>query len=104
MIFRARFLQRNNELKKVIFSVTYHQSAKIRPNGHLYLLNYMQSLKDSAKFDFGVVVVDNQSEIDMRSTLKHNGFDFVEDYIRVEDQSLTGLTGAWNRGIIIGVD
>ncbi len=65
----------------------------------MYLLNYLQSLKDSAKFDFGVVIVDNQSEINMKTAVFENGFDFVEDYIRIEDQSVSGLTGAWNVGI-----
>ena len=99
MTYRVRFLQRRTRLSKTIFSVTYHQSERIRPNGHLYLLNYLESLRKHSEFSFGVVVVDNESEIDLREAIKKNDFDFVEDYIRVEDQSVSGLTGAWNVGI-----
>ena len=99
MIFLAQFLQRRASLSKTIFSVTYHQSERIRPNGHLYLLNYLETLRKHANFPFGVVVVDNESEINLAEIIQKNGFSFVEDYIRIPDQSISGLTGAWNVGI-----
>ena len=82
---------------KVIFSVTYHHSSAIRPNGAKFLSNYLNSLADSAEFDLGVVIVDNQSELNLLEWSKN--IPEVCDYIRVEDQSVSGLTGAWNRGI-----
>ena len=82
---------------KVIFSVTYHYSKNLRPNGANFLSEYLKTLSDSAKFNFGVVIVDNQSEINLSDWSKK--IPCVSDYIRVEDQSLTGLTGAWNVGI-----
>ena len=82
---------------KTIFSVTYHQSKELRPNGANFLSRYLETLENSANFDMGVIIVDNQSEINLLEWSKN--IPFVCDYIRVKDQSVSGLTGAWNRGI-----
>ncbi len=82
---------------KTIFSVTYHQSKKLRPNGANFLDRYLETLADSANFDFGVVIVDNQSELNLSEWSKN--IPQICDYIRIEDQSEKGLTGAWNTGI-----
>jgi len=82
---------------KVIFSVTYHHSEKIRPHGAMFLSNYLRTLDENSNFDVGVVIVDNQSEVNLLEWSRN--IPIVCDYIRVEDQSLIGLTGAWNTGI-----
>lgn len=82
---------------KTIFSVTYHQSKKLRPNGANFLARYLETLSNSANFDFGVVIVDNQSELNLSDWSKN--IPYICDYIRIEDQSEKGLTGAWNAGI-----
>jgi glycosyltransferase involved in cell wall biosynthesis len=82
---------------KTIFSVTYHHSKKIRPNGASFLSRYLETLIESTKFDLGIVIVDNQSEINLYNQIKN--IPEVLDYVRIEDQSVNGLTGAWNVGI-----
>jgi len=82
---------------KIIFSVTYHQSKKLRPNGAEFLSSYLETLSRSADFDMGIVIVDNQSEINLSSWARQ--LPSICDYIRIEDQSEKGLTGAWNAGI-----
>jgi GT2 family glycosyltransferase len=83
---------------KTIFSVTYHQSKKLRPNGEEFLKNYIRTLRGSIDSDFGIVIVDNQSEINLSKWCEDHRPE-VLDYIRIEDQSIGGLTGAWNAGI-----
>jgi hypothetical protein len=83
---------------KIIFSVTYHQSKKLRPNGAKFLSRYLETLSRSADFDMGVIIVDNQSEINLSKWSQN--IPFVRNYIRIEDQSIRGLTGAWNEGIL----
>jgi len=82
---------------KTIFSVTYHQSKQLRPNGANFLARYLETLASNANFDFGVVIVDNQSELNLSEWSK--SIPQICDYIRIEDQSEKGLTGAWNTGI-----
>ena len=82
---------------KTIFSVTYHQSKQLRPDGADFLSRYLETLDRHANFDIGVVIVDNQSEINLFEWSKK--IPNVCDYIRIEDQSEKGLTGAWNAGI-----
>jgi len=63
----------------------------------MFLSNYLRTLDENSNFDVGVVIVDNQSELNLLEWSRN--IPIVCDYIRIEDQSVSGLTGAWNTGI-----
>ena len=79
---------------KVGLVITNHYSQMIRPYGRDLLANALKSFVNFAKFDYEIIVVDNQSD---------NKIEFVNSdnihYIYIEDQMKKGLTGAWNTGI-----
>lgn len=81
-------------MSKIGFVITVHWSDKIRPNGKNYALNLISSIKKYVKHDYTIYIIDNESQ---------HEFDFSEfenlKYTRIEDQSVKGLTGAWNLGI-----
>jgi glycosyltransferase involved in cell wall biosynthesis len=85
-------------MNKVGLVITNHSSQKIRPYGRDLLINAFQSFSKTCKYDFEIVIVDNQSDDKLNSThdlLKNSNV----HYIYVEDQWKRGLTGAWNEGI-----
>jgi hypothetical protein len=80
---------------KVGITVTSHRSKEIRPNGDVLLKTFLDSFRDSNfKYDYCIYISDNQSSIE---------FDYPSDLnikvIHIEDQSILGLTGAWNLGL-----
>jgi len=81
---------------KISLSITNHSSKKIRPYGRDLLLNAYNSFVKNCKYDFEIVIVDNQSDERLND-------DILKDprvhYIYVADQWKRGLTGAWNEGI-----
>lgn len=77
---------------KVGFVVTSHWSDELRPQGGEFLIRFCETLKEHCRYDFDLYVVDNAS------TYRLPTFDFAE-YIRIEDQTLEGITGAWNKGL-----
>ncbi len=78
---------------KVGLVITNHYSQNLRPYGRDLLANALNSFVDSAKFNYEIVIVDNQSG---------NYLDITRDkihYFYVKNQWEKGLTGAWNLGI-----
>ncbi len=83
---------------KVGLTVTTHRSSRLRPNGVQLLENFFQSFRQSSfSYEYCFYVADNASEID---------FDFPQDLnikvIKIKDQSIKGLTGAWNESLHAG--
>ena len=85
----------DKEKIKVGFVITNHQSQKIRPQGRELLQNIIQSIEYSCKFPFSVYIVDNGSE----EQLDASGAPPNYHCIIIEDQSIGGLTHAWNVGV-----
>jgi len=86
---------------KVGLVLTNHSSSKIRPYGRELLYAAIDSFEKTCKYSFEIIIVDNQSDIDLRVenpklTKKEN-----IHYLYIEDQWKRGLTGAWNEGIAI---
>ena len=77
---------------KIGFVVTAHWSDEYRPNGNEFIKRFCTTLKEQCKHEFNLYVVDNGSEHELTK------FDFAE-YIRIEDQSIIGIVGAWNIGL-----
>tara|TARA_R110002126_G_scaffold23356_6_gene82000 strand:- start:508 stop:1269 length:762 start_codon:yes stop_codon:yes gene_type:complete len=93
--------------KKVGYTFAFHHSDKIRPNGKIVLEKSLESLYNSCTHDFEVFAIDNQS--DPRSSFNEIFDTSLPKYKNlnhtyVENQFLTGLTGAWNRGIKEAID
>lgn len=80
---------------KVGLTVTTHRSEKIRPNGSILLDGFFDSFRRSNfKYEYCIYVSDNGSTIDYKYPS-----DLNLKLISIEDQSVKGLTGAWNLGI-----
>ena len=90
---------------KVGYTVTFHHSDEIRPNGKKVLRENIESLYASCDKDFTCFVIDNQS-------IPHTSFSDVIDitqydrleYTYVENQYERGLTGAWSQGITQAIE
>lgn len=80
---------------KVGFVVTTHHS-DICPSGYDSIINYIDSLIEFRKDNYHLYVIDNTST--KRLTHPNMGEDWF-NYYYIEDQTKTGLTGAWNYGI-----
>lgn len=78
---------------KVGLVMTNHYSKQLRPYGRDLLVNALKSFFSYAKFDFEIIIVDNQS--DNKVSFNDNRI----NYIYIENQMEKGLTGAWNTGI-----
>jgi hypothetical protein len=82
---------------KIGIVVTTHYSENLRPNGNELIQNYCQSAQ-CINYPFTVYVYDNAS------TKKLNGINYpYVKVIRVEDQTLRGLSGTWNDGIQLAI-
>lgn len=92
---RLSNMAQDHQTVKVGFSVTNHYSDKIRPRGRELLSAYLESLEKSCKYPFEVFIVDNQS----KDRLDESKLPDHYHYRYVEDQSIGGLTHAWNLGI-----
>jgi GT2 family glycosyltransferase len=80
---------------KVGLTVTSHRSPEIRPNGVELLNNFFESFRNSLfKYDYGIYISDNQSTLDIEYPK-----DLNVNVTYIENQNLTGLTGAWNTSI-----
>jgi hypothetical protein len=77
---------------KVGFIVTSHWSSKYRPDGGLFIERFCSSLNDACKYEFNLYVIDNASEFKLNVPDNAN-------VVRIDDQTLEGITGAWNKGI-----
>lgn len=79
---------------KIGFVVTMHWSDKLRPNGKDYILNFIESVILNLKYNYCIYVIDNESQYKVDFSNYKN-----LKYIRIDDQSIEGITGAWNLGI-----
>lgn len=77
---------------KVAFVVTAHHSDEYRKNGGYFIERFCNTLNQYCKFDFNLYVVDNASTYKLPVTENAN-------ILRIEDQTISGITGAWNLGI-----
>jgi hypothetical protein len=80
---------------KVGITITSHRSKEIRPNGGELLDGFFESFrKSNFQYEYCIYVSDNAS------TLPYSyPTDLNLKVINIEDQSINGLTGAWNLGI-----
>ena len=85
---------------KIGLCITNHSSQKIRPYGRDLLVNAFQSFIKNCKYNFEIIIVDNQSDFRLDSC-SHELLTTHSNvhYIYIEDQWKRGLTGAWNEGI-----
>lgn len=85
---------------KVGFVVTTHYSEKLRKDGREYINDYLNSLEKSCEYKYKVYLLDNGStEVIDINTLNTN-----VSYNYIEDQTISGVTGAWNYGISLAID
>jgi hypothetical protein len=77
---------------KVGFIATAHHSDEYRKDGGLFIERFCNTLNENCKYDFNLYVVDNAS------TYKLNVPENAK-IIRIDDQTINGITGAWNLGI-----
>ncbi len=85
---------------KIGYTVTFHHSSDIRPNGKKVLVQNIESVYSSIKSEFYSYIIDNQS-------MPSSSFSEVIDisaysnmnYTYVKNQYEKGITGAWSMGI-----
>mgnify|MGYP003647310948 CR=1 FL=1 len=82
---------------KVAFVMAMHQSTEIRPRGFESVNRYLTSLDDSCMYDYTVFLFDNSST-EKFPLSNYPNIDIRYTY--VEDQTIRGLTGTWNDGVI----
>ena len=81
---------------KVGFSVPFHTSKKYRPNGTQLGDKFLTSLHNSIVGNYKVYLIDNGSE----TLYDYKKFPKIPiQYTYVEDQTKSGITGAWNMGM-----
>ena len=80
---------------KIGICVTTHRSQNIRPQGKKLLDTFLNQFKNSNfKYDYTIYVSDNESSIPYKYPNNIN-----LKIIPIQDQSINGLTGAWNLGL-----
>jgi hypothetical protein len=77
---------------KIGFIVTAHHSNVYRPDGGLFIERFCTTLNQSCKYEYNLYVIDNASEFNLN--VSDNAY-----VIRIDDQTIEGITGAWNKGI-----
>jgi GT2 family glycosyltransferase len=81
---------------KIGFVVTTHYSELLRKNGRILLKKYVKSLNDNCNYNYKIFIVDNGSSSVLEDDYYNNE---TIDYTFIENQSISGITGAWNLGI-----
>jgi hypothetical protein len=87
---------------KIGYTITFHHSDEIRPNGKKVVKQNLDSFYANCKHEFRSFIVDNQS---VPSTSFGDVFDISLDkyknlqYTYIENQFEKGITGAWSLGI-----
>ena len=81
---------------KVGFIITAHHSDKFRPQGGKFLLDVVNSIISSCKYNFKIYIIDNASEYELSYP---NDKRII--FNRIDNQFEGGLTYAWNMGIDI---
>ena len=79
---------------KVGFVITNHNSV-ISPGGNSDTHEFIESIENSVQCEYEIILIDNQSVPPYTDKYAIDGV----TYVYVEDQALTGITGAWNVGI-----
>lgn len=79
---------------KIGISVAMHWSENFRPDGEIFIKKLVNSINDFIVYDKTIYVIDNASQY------PSNIFTYPNvKYFKIEDQSIEGITGAWNQGI-----
>jgi hypothetical protein len=79
---------------KIGITVAMHWSDEFRPAGDIFIKKLVNSINDVITCDKVIYVVDNASQYPSNILTYSN-----VKYFKIEDQSIEGITGAWNRGI-----
>lgn len=79
---------------KIGISVAMHWSDKLRPNGDKFIKKLVNSINEFVKYNKNIYVIDNGSQYESDII----GYENVK-YYKINDQTLEGITGAWNQGI-----
>lgn len=90
---------------KIALIITNHDS-KSRKNGRKYLYNLIKSIEQSIdnKYQIVVYIIDNQSDKKLELSLLKNNKNISYSYHYIDDQSIGGLTYAWNYGIKTAIE
>lgn len=79
---------------KIGISVAMHWSDELRPNGDEFIKKLINSINDHIIYEKSIYVIDNASQH------PSNIFTYPNvKYFKIKDQSIEGITGAWNQGI-----
>tara|TARA_B110000211_G_scaffold30001_1_gene30374 strand:+ start:3781 stop:4560 length:780 start_codon:yes stop_codon:yes gene_type:complete len=85
---------------KVGFVITCHQSKEHSPFGYNLCYDAIESIISFVDCPYEIVIIDNESE---GGSLTEDSFSFLSrdnvHYKYIEDQSILGMTGAWNLGM-----
>ena len=79
---------------KIGITVAMHWSDEFRPAGDVFIKKLVNSINDVITCDKVIYVVDNASQYPSNILTYSN-----VKYFKIEDQSIEGITGAWNQGI-----
>ena len=79
---------------KIGITVAMHWSDELRPDGDIFIKKLVNSINDVITCDKIIYVVDNASQYQSDILTYLN-----VKYFKIEDQSIEGITGAWNQGI-----
>jgi hypothetical protein len=82
---------------KIGFTVTFHESPRIKEDGHEIGHKFVQELYTWCEHDFELFIIDNQSEPPFPME-RYEGLSNIH-CTYIEDQTKGGITGAWNLGI-----
>lgn len=84
---------------KIGICATMHWSDQFRPNGDVFIKKLVTSINDFIKYDKTIYVIDNASQY------PSNIFTYSNvKYFKINDQTIEGITGAWNQGIYNAVN
>ena len=79
---------------KIGIVTAHHHSERFSPKGNYYTDRLIDSLK-YINFDYNFYLIDNQSN----PPYEQSKLNQHTKYTYVHDQSIGGVTGAWNRGL-----
>jgi hypothetical protein len=79
---------------KIGFVVTAHWSDEYRPEGNDLINKFCKSIYENCNYDFHIYLIDNGSPKPINIPPNSN-----LSMIKIEDQFIEGITGAWNKGI-----
>lgn len=90
---------------KVGYTITFHHSDNIRPNGKKVLKQNLESFYASCDREFESFIIDNQSipDTSFEDVIDINKYKNM-NYTYVKDQFVRGITGAWSQGITQAID